>query len=64
MFRVAISSKKDEQKKILRPILEADDAIYWVNRLAEFGYQTEVVREGAAEDKPTPAAPQLEWLNS
>lgn len=64
MYRVAITSKKDEQKTILRPILEAGDAIYWVNRLAEFGYQTEVVREGADEDKPTSAVPQLEWLNS
>ena len=63
MYRVAISSKKDEQKKILRPTLEAGDAIYWVNRLAEFGYQTEVVREDEAEDKPTATAPQLEWLN-
>jgi len=61
MYRVAIS-QEDGQKEILRPILEAPDAIYWVNRLTEFGYQAEVVRENEPETKSASPVPQLEWL--
>ena len=47
MYRVAIS--KNGKQVILRPVVEAEDAIYWVNRLSEMGFKTDVLREEAVK---------------
>jgi len=60
MYRVVICKK--EQKKILRPVVEAEDAIYWVNRLVELGYEADVVREDMVRQSDyadAPAAPSV-----
>ena len=47
MYQVALLN--NNQQIILRPELEAADAIYWVNRLSALGYQADVVRTSGPE---------------
>ena len=60
MYRVVIS--QDEERIVLRPEVEAEDAIYWVNRLAALNLKVEVVREDEirtipnAQEAPLPVA--------
>ena len=57
MYRIIIS--KNGQQIVLRPTVEAEDAIYWVNRLSEMNYTAEVVREEAVRSMPDVAMAEL-----
>ncbi|MEM7031997.1 MAG: hypothetical protein AAF629_20760 [Chloroflexota bacterium] len=48
------------QNVILRPEVEAVDAIYWVNRISELGYRADVVRsDDPKAAKQTAHVPEL-----